>query len=104
MSCLLQLMENAQQIVGPALGMGCQFSQIPFEPSIQIQGVQNVPAIGSGSERHGDPAIHGSGQHEAMVVVGVLSDQVHPARGTHDHGRLAEFPTEPRKNWNMELH
>jgi hypothetical protein len=80
-----------------------QFPQIPFQAPTEIQGVQNVAAIGSGFQRHGDPAIHGSGQHETLVVVGVLSDEVHPARGTHDHGRRAEFLPEACQDWNKEF-
>ena len=83
--------------------MGSQLHQIPFESPIQIQGVQNVATIRTGSDCHGDPAIHGGGQHETIVVVGVLADEVHPARRTHDHGWLAEFLTEARKHRNKDL-
>jgi hypothetical protein len=39
-----------------------------------------------------------------MVVVGVLSDEVHPAGGAYDHRWLAELLTEACEDWNVEFH
>src|SRR5947209_862775 len=44
------------------------------------------------SYRYGNPAIYGTGQNEATIVVGMLADQVDPSRGTgHDHRFLPKL-------------
>ena len=57
----------------------------------EVQGVDgDLPVIARGRGNQNAP-VNGHWQHVAIVVIGVLPDEVHPPRRSHDSSR---FPTE----------
>jgi len=56
-------------------------------PGVELGAVDPDDAIGARPRRDEGGTIDGDGQHEALVVVGVLTDQVHAPGGAHNKRR-----------------
>ena len=92
MAAFLEAGQHPAHIIGPGrICPGDRGSKRDVREGLQL-GAEHPPARarrGRGG-RH-QVAIDGHRQHEAAVVVGVLADQVHPARRGHQQaGRPAE--------------
>ena len=81
-----QLVDDPRQVVRPAQGRARQVLDIEPDLLAEIEGddaTARVDARGDG-EDHGP--VRGGREDEALVVVGVLSDQVDPARRADEEG------------------
>ncbi len=61
---------------------------IPFQCSArkgaalpQVDGVKGEGVAGNPARRHGHAPVDGGGQNEAVVIVGVLADEIHASGG-----------------------
>ena len=93
---LLESGDDAPDVIGPAglaaldLGAQAEGGRFPWG-----RAVQGHLAAGVGVPSHEDVAFDRHGQHEAVVVIGMLTDQVHTARGRdHPAGRMTKTPGE----------
>jgi hypothetical protein len=50
----------------------------------EIEGMNRDRAVLTGPEGYPDCQVDGHGQHKTIIVIGVLTDQVHPPRRTND--------------------
>ncbi|MNS92977.1 hypothetical protein D3C72_1271270 [compost metagenome] len=91
---LLQVFDHAAYVIGPALGWMADDRFIERKQillGVVIGGDHpdlTVVAFGAGDHRL---VIDGARQHKTVVIVGMLTDQVHPARGLDSQcGRVAK--------------
>ena len=84
--------DHAARIVGPGR-VGARHDRLVDAEAVDlvaaIGGDDTHPGIVARAARHLRAEIDRAGQYEAIVVVGVLADQVDAAGGLHHAGRLA---------------
>src|SRR5205823_9530045 len=88
----LEKLCHAAQIVAPGMdSVPLDSVQAKLDRVIEVEGMSADRAVRAGAPGEPHVAVDGGGQDKAVVVVGMLADQVDaPRRAHHDFGRRAE--------------
>ena len=87
--------DDAEHVVGPAAIGRQQRRRSALVRLVEIDGEQAVAEPAVGCDRERDRTVDGRGEHEPLVVVGVLADQVDAAGRADDERLGAEGGAEP---------
>ncbi len=96
-AALRQLVHHAQHVgQPPGVRVVDGLVEVDLSSLAEVGGDDANLPIGAPPGHHLDVPIDGRGQHEAVVVVGVLADQIDPPRRPRHHraGRVAEMFSE----------
>jgi hypothetical protein len=89
---LLKDADNSQRVVAPGAGSPPgQVVEVEFEISGKFLGADHQFAIAPWCNCHVDREPNGGGHDKAIVIVGMLTDQVDASRRTKDFGAIAEY-------------
>ena len=96
MPARFQKLGHAAKIVAPGVdSVPLDSVQAELDRVIEVERVSAHRAVAARAPGEPHVTVDGGGQHKAVVVVGVLSDQVDAPRRAHHHfGRRAEEPLE----------
>jgi hypothetical protein len=70
------------------LGIVPDVIQREFGPPVEIERVEDDLAVKPADGGHQDAAVNGHWQHVAVVVIGVLTNEIHSPRRSHHRSRL----------------
>ncbi len=90
-----ELIEDPLEIVGPAEGGAVELAELAAEFLVEVAGDEVAEPVGPGRDGEDDGLVRGPGQDEALVVIGVLADEVDPAGGDDEQGLPRELLAEP---------
>ena len=87
---LEELVDDALEVVGPAERGAVELADLAAEFLVVVVGDEVADAVGPGRDGEDDGLVRGAGQDEALVVIGVLADEVDPAGGDDEEGFVRE--------------
>ncbi len=90
-----ELVEDALEVIGPAQRGPVELAELAAEFLIEVAGDELADAVGPGRDGEDDGLVRGPGKDEALVVIGVLADEVDPAGRDDEHGLSREVLAEP---------
>ncbi len=91
---LHELVEDPEEIVGPAEGRTVELAELAAEFLVEVAGDEVAEPVGPGRDGEDDGLVRGPRHDEPFVVVGVLADEVDPAGRGDEKGLPREVLAE----------
>ncbi len=90
-----ELVDDALKVVGPAQRGAVEAAELAAELLVEVARDEMADVVGTRGGGEDDGLVGGPGQDEALVVVGVLADEVDAARGDDEERLSGEVLPEP---------